>query len=103
MRMMWLEWWIGTLLSVTKLLDHIDSIAKQYNITELVTGIKYFVIETPVNNSVNLNSMSLVESSPYSERSLSLRISHNFVAYETTSFSMTKMFGCVSIFFFFFE
>ena len=57
---MWLEWWIGTLLSVTKLLDHVDSIAKQYNMTEFVTGIKYFVIKTPVNDSVNLNSTSLV-------------------------------------------
>ncbi|KAK7857639.1 transmembrane protein 245 [Quercus suber] len=51
-------------------LDHIDSLAKQYNMTELVTGIKYFVIETPVNDSVKLNSPSLVESSPNAERSL---------------------------------
>ena len=94
---MWLEWWIGTLLSVMKLLDHIDSLAKQYNMIELVIGIKYFVIKTLANDSVNLNSTSLVESSPYTERSLSLRISHNFTAYETASFSMTKMFGCLSI------
>ena len=33
----------------------------------------------------------------YTKRSLSVRISHNFVAYETASFYMTKMFGCVSI------
>ena len=97
MKMIWLEWWIGTLLSVTKLLDHIDSIAKQYNTIELVTGIKYFVIETLINDSVNLNSTSLVESLPYTERSLRLRISHNFVSYETANFSMTKMFGHVSI------
>ena len=65
--------------------------------TELVIGIKYFVIETLANDFVNLNSTSLVESSPYTERYLSLRISHNFTAYETASFSMTKMFGCLSI------
>ena len=94
---MWLEWWIGTLISVMKLLEHVDSLAKQYNMTKFVTRIKYFVIETPVNDSMNLNSTSLVESSPYTERSLSLRISHNFTAYETASFSMTKMFGCLSI------
>ena len=55
------------------------------------------VIKTLANDSVNLNSTSLVESSPYTKRYLSLRISHNFTTYETASFSMTKMFGCVSI------
>ncbi|KAK7320302.1 hypothetical protein VNO77_29648 [Canavalia gladiata] len=52
--------------------DQIDGLAIQYNITELVTGIKQFVITAPANSSQS-SSLARMPSSAYTERLLNLK------------------------------
>lgn len=58
--------------------DQIDSLAKQYNLTEFVDGVKHFVIKPPVGINQSLPSVALMKPPhPYMEKFQNLKMRIN--------------------------